>query len=127
MRKIIVDVDYTISLKTNSYENAIPHKQMIEKMKQLKSEGFYIVLYTARNMKTYNGDLHLILENTKPVLIEWLVRNDVPFDELILGKPWNDEGYYVDDNAIRPSEFLALTHEEIVEMLDEERKNLWKL
>lgn len=127
MRKIIVDVDYTISFKKDSYEKAIPHEAMIKKLQELKKHGFWIVLFSARNMKTYNGNIELIEEFTRPILLDWLYKYDVPFDELILGKPWNDEGYYIDDNAVRPKEFLTMSHDEIMEMLDKERAEQWKL
>ena len=36
-----------------------------------------------------------------------------------MGKPWcGHEGFYVDDKAIRPSEFLALSRAEITELLN---------
>jgi len=37
----------------------------------------------------------------------------VPFDGLRFGKPFAENGFYVDDRAIRPDEFLKLTEEEI--------------
>ena len=41
-------------------------------------------------------------------------RHDIPFDEIHVGKPWcGTEGFYIDDRAIRPSEFVALSLGEI--------------
>jgi capsule biosynthesis phosphatase len=49
-----------------------------------------------------------------PVMIEWLRRHDVPYDELHIGKPWcGEDGFYVDDRAVRPSEFLSKSYEEL--------------
>lgn len=49
--------------------------------------------------------------------------NRVPYDEVIVGKPWcGDEGFYVDDRAIRPSELCNMTLEEISNMLEQEKK-----
>lgn len=126
MKKLVIDVDFTISKKNITYVNALPHNEMIAKINMYKDMGFYIVLFSARNMKTYNGDIELIEANTRPVLIDWLEKNNVKYDELILGKPWNDEGFYIDDNAVRPLEFLSKTYDEIIEMLDIEREKLWK-
>jgi capsule biosynthesis phosphatase len=48
------------------------------------------------------------------LLVDWLKRHEVPFDEIHVGKPWcGFDGFYVDDKAIRPTEFLSLTYDEI--------------
>ena len=40
-----------------------------------------------------------------------------------MGKPWGGYGgFYVDDKAIRPSEFVKLTETEIKDLLDKETK-----
>lgn len=42
-------------------------------------------------------------------------------DEIIIGKPWcGYDGFYVDDKAIRPSEFTSLNYEQIKELLKKE-------
>ena len=46
------------------------------------------------------------LRNTLPIIKDWLLANNVPYDEIIIGKPWcGMNGFYVDDRAIGPSEF----------------------
>jgi capsule biosynthesis phosphatase len=63
------------------------------------------------------------LDRTLPVIIEWLRRHDVPFDELHVGKPWcGTDGFYVDDRAVRPSEFATLDHSDILALLTAETK-----
>ncbi|EBU3698818.1 capsular biosynthesis protein, partial [Salmonella enterica] len=48
--------------------------------------------------------------------------NDIPYDEIYVGKPWcGYEGFYVDDKAIRPSEFINYTYDEIVNILRKEK------
>ena len=72
-------------------------------------------------MRTYEGRMGKINANTAPVLLEWLSEHEVPYDEIRLGKPWcGHEGYYIDDRAVRPSEFIENDHDELVEMLEEE-------
>jgi capsule biosynthesis phosphatase len=42
----------------------------------------------------------------------------VPFDEVIVGKPWcGFDGFYVDDRSIRPKEFKDLSYEEVKKLL----------
>ena len=61
------------------------------------------------------------VEPTRPTpeaVIDWLRRHDVPFDEIHVGKPWcGTEGFYVDDRAVRPSEFLSLSRGQIAALI----------
>jgi capsule biosynthesis phosphatase len=74
-------------------------------------------------MRTYEGRIGKINANTAPVLLEWLSEHEVPYDEIRLGKPWcGHEGYYIDDRAVRPSEFIENDHDELVEIIEEEAR-----
>jgi capsule biosynthesis phosphatase len=69
-------------------------------------------------MRTHEKSIGRINALTLPVVIDWLKRHDIPFDELHVGKPWaGPEGFYVDDRAVRPSEFATLSHAEILKLL----------
>jgi capsule biosynthesis phosphatase len=47
-------------------------------------------------------------------LLEWLAKWNVPYDEILFGKPWpGRKGFYIDDRTVRPDEFLSLTETEI--------------
>lgn len=123
MKRIVIDLDETISIRpTNgNYENAVPKLDVIEKLRLYKNLGYKICVFTARNMRTYNGNLGLINKHTLPVIHQWLDEHRVPFDEILIGKPWCGEGgFYVDDRAVRPSEFITLTETEILELVDNE-------
>ncbi len=124
MKKIIVDLDNTISFNlSGKYSHAHQNKKLIEKLYEYKLNGFYIVIFTARNMRTYKENIGKINIHTLPVIIDWLNENRVPYDEVIVGKPWcGNEGFYVDDRAIRPSELCNMTLEEISNMLEQEKK-----
>lgn len=123
MKRLILDLDDTICRTINrDYRNALPDLEVIERIKAYKKEGFEIVISTSRNVRTYNGSIGLINANTLPVIIEWLESHEVPYDELYIGKPWcGEEGFYVDDKAVRPSEFSRYTYDEIVALLDAEK------
>ena len=113
--KIIIDLDDTIcSTKNGDYENSIPKVKVIKKIIEYKKLGFEIIIYTSRNMRTYKGNVELIKANTLPIIIRWLEKFDVPYDQILVGKPWPSfGGFYVDDKAIRPDEFVNLTYSEI--------------
>lgn len=115
MKRIIMDLDDTISFtEAGNYPEAVPNLPVIEKLREYKELGFEIAISTSRNMRTYSGNIGKINANTLPVIIEWLDRFQVPYDEIYTGKPWcGFEGFYVDDRAIRPSEFVNMSYEDI--------------
>jgi capsule biosynthesis phosphatase len=122
-KRIVIDIDGVIAQKNSDkeYSELQPDTDVLNSMHEYKNKGFYIILYTARNMRTYEGRLGKINANTAPVLLDWLSEHEVPYDEIRLGKPWcGNEGYYIDDRAIRPSEFTENDHNELVEMIEEE-------
>lgn len=120
MKRLIIDLDDTISKTENGdYKNAAPNTEIIAKLHKYREIGFEIVISSSRNMRTYEGNLGKINANTLPVVIEWLDRNKVPYDEIYMGKPWcGFSGFYVDDKAIRPNEFLNMSYEEIAKLIN---------
>ncbi len=122
---LVIDIDGTIAkFKKNcqEYSELLPEDCLIKKITSYKKKGWKIVLFTSRNMKTYRGDMNKILKHTAPILIDWLNKHNVPYDELHFGKPWcGEKGFYIDDRAIRPKEFLNLTSVEIQKLLIKDR------
>lgn len=121
MKRLIMDLDDTLTLTdaSKSYSEKKPNIEVVEKLRAYKQAGFEIVIQTARNVRTYNGNVGKINANTLPVIIDWLRKHDIPFDEIYVGKPWcGTEGFYVDDKAIRPDEFLKYSSEEIRKLLN---------
>ncbi|MEB6389666.1 HAD family hydrolase [Kluyvera ascorbata] len=102
MKKLIVDIDMTLTKGkgTIGYEDAIVNEELVIRLKEYKEQGFTIVLNTSRNMNSYNNNIGLINKNTLPTIISWLEKNDIPYDEIYVGKPWcGHDGFYVDDKA----------------------------
>ena len=84
-----------------------------------QKKGFEIVIFTARNMNTHKGDIRKIKSLTLPIIEKWLHQNDVPYDEIIIGKPWcGFDGFYIDDKSIRPDEFISFSEEEIKKIIN---------
>lgn len=106
----IFDIDGTICpiKKTGEeYKDLVPYDDIIDKIRFYHENGAKIVLFTSRNMNSYNGNIGLINKNTARVLLDWLDKWKIPYDEIIYGKPWpGSKGFYVDDRTIRPDEFL---------------------
>lgn len=122
-RAVVIDLDNTLCVtQAGDYANAEPISEVVEALREFHDQGFEIVIHTSRNMRTHQNNVGRITAKTVPVILDWLQRNEIPFDEIVVGKPWcGSEGFYVDDRAIRPSEFVALSDSEIQDLLRAER------
>lgn len=113
----IFDIDGTlcpIKKKDEKYEDLIPYESMLKKLRYYKANGAKIVLFTSRNMNSYNGNIGIINKNTARILLDWLDKWNIPYDEIIYGKPWpGHKGFYVDDRTVRPDEFLNYSVDEL--------------
>ena len=99
--RIVFDLDGVIcELKkpSESYLEVIPKKKVIQKMRDLKEEGHYLIIHTGRHMRTCNGDVEKVIERVGKVTEDWLEKWKVPYDELVFGKPYAD--MYIDDLGI---------------------------
>lgn len=118
---IVMDVDGTLCEKRRadqSYDDVAPNPAVIARLREYREAGFYVILATARNMNTYDGNVGLITANTAKTLFAWLEKHDVPYDELHVGKPWAGKGgFYVDDKCVRPDEFLKLNYDEVLALI----------
>ena len=111
-----------IKKKDEKYEDLIPFSDMVEKLKYYKENGAKIVLYTSRNMNSYNGNIGLINKNTAVVLTAWLNKWKIPYDEIVYGKVWpGHKGFYVDDRSVRPDEFLKYSPKQLAEICAKSR------
>ena len=121
IKKLVIDLDDTICKTINGdYLNSLPNEDVISKICEYKKIGFEIIIFTSRNMRSYKGNIGLINANTIPLIIKWLDKHKVPYDEIIVGKPWPSfGGFYVDDKAIRPDEFVKLSYKEIQNLIND--------
>jgi capsule biosynthesis phosphatase len=111
MKRLVIDLDGTITIDEPKlgYPDKLPNLAVVARLREYSAMGFTIVIQTSRNMRTYENSIGLINAHTLPVIIDWLNRYNIPYDEIHVGKPWcGTDGFYVDDRAIRPSEFLEL-------------------
>lgn len=121
-KKIVIDLDDTISItKDGKYTESVPNLEVVEKLREYKALGYDIVIHSSRNMRTYNNNIGEINVHTLPIVLDFLKKYDIPYDQIIMGKPWcGFGGFYVDDKSIRPSEFVSMSETEIKELLKKE-------
>jgi capsule biosynthesis phosphatase len=119
MKKLIVDIDNTICITIDGdYANSQVKTEVVNKLLEYKENGFEIILFTSRNMRTHENNIGKINLHTIPVIVNWLEKFNIPCDELHVGKPWcGHDGFYIDDKAIRPDEFTNLTYTEIEKII----------
>lgn len=124
MKNLIIDLDGTLTLDEEgvAYEEKRPNAPLIEKLRIYQKNGFKITIFTSRGMRSFGGDVAKITAELGPQILSWLDKHAVPYDELVVGKAWcGFEGFYVDDRAVRPSEFVRLSVEEIHALLEGEK------
>ncbi len=108
-RVLVFDVDGTLcELKRpgQSYAEVAPVPAMVARLADYRRQG-------------HDGNIGEITAKTVPVLVQWLERHGIEYDELHIGKPWPGVGgFYVDDRTVRPDEFLALSYEQILDLIN---------
>lgn len=100
--KICIDIDGVLCelrQPDQSYADLRPLPGAVEKTQALKAAGHYLVLNTARHMKTCDHNVGLVVKRQAKTLLDWLEDHAIPYDELWFGKPHCD--VYIDDNAYR--------------------------
>ena len=100
--RICIDLDGVIAgfkKEGETYLDIAPIEGAIEKMRKLKENGHYLIIFTARHMKTCDGDMGKVIAKIGKMTLDWLAKYEVPYDEIYFGKPWAH--VYIDDNAFR--------------------------
>ena len=100
--RICIDLDGVIchvKATGQSYADVAPITGAVEHLHALRAAGHYIIIHTARHMKTCEGNVGSVVARIGALTLEWLARHEVPYDEIYFGKPWAD--VYIDDNALR--------------------------
>jgi capsule biosynthesis phosphatase len=108
--RISVDLDGVIAqLKApdQTYADVEPVAGAVERLRELRAAGHYIIINSARNMATCEANLGRVIKNVGKVTLDWLDRHDVEYDEIFFGKPNAD--VYIDDRAVRFIEWSQLS------------------
>jgi capsule biosynthesis phosphatase len=119
--RIVIDLDGTIcpiKKDNESYADLKPRKGAVEKIRQLKEAGHYIIIQTARNMATQGSNLGKVMRNVGKVTLDWLEKYEIPYDEIYFGKP--NAHVYIDDRAVRFLKWEDVTLE-LLESASKER------
>ena len=100
--RICIDIDGVVCRLRKAgqtYAELEPIPGAVERLRSLKAAGHYLIFFTARHMKTCEGNVGMVIARQGKTLLDWLARHDVAYDEIHFGKPHAD--VYIDDNAFR--------------------------
>jgi len=101
--RICFDLDNTLVTPPyilRDYSTVKPIQNMIDLAKKLKNEGHIIIIHTARKMLSNSHNTGAAIANIAKLTIETLDNFEIPYDELIFGKPYAE--IYIDDKAFNP-------------------------
>lgn len=102
-KRFVFDLDNTlVSYPTvkDDYTTVIPIQKNIDFLNYLKNNGHYIIIYTARRMKTHNGNTSKVVADIGEITLKTLKDFNINYDEIQFGKPYAD--FYIDDLSINP-------------------------
>ena len=112
-KTLVVDLDGTLCFHNRAgdttedrYGKAVPNKPVLDALHVAARQGYYIILHTSRRMWTHRGDVAAAEADVRDITENWLAVFDVPYDEIVFGKPFAAGGYYVDDKAMTPDGFV---------------------
>ena len=100
--RIAIDLDGVICpIKGHhqSYADLEPLPGAIDRLRELRSAGHYLIIVTARNMATCQSNQGKVLKNVGKLTLDWLEQHGIEYDEIYFGKPNAD--VYLDDRAVR--------------------------
>src|SRR5580704_11725181 len=100
--RICIDLDGVVCRlrePDQSYAELLPVPGAVESLRAMRAAGHYLILYTARHMKTCGGNVGQVVARQGATTLEWLKQHGIEFDEIHFGKPHAD--VYIDDNAVR--------------------------
>lgn len=107
--RICIDLDGVICKlrqQGQKYEDLMPVDGAPQSLQALKANGHYIIINTARHMKTCQGNLGAVGARISLITLTWLQKHEIPYDEIYFGKPHAD--IYIDDNAYRFNDWQAI-------------------
>jgi capsule biosynthesis phosphatase len=98
--RVCFDLDNTLvtfpKIK-NDYTTVEPIQKNIDFLNYMKKIGNEIIIYTARRMKTHNGNNGKLLKDIGKITFDTLDKFNINYDEIYFGKPQAD--IYIDDLA----------------------------
>lgn len=95
---VVFDVDQTVADSHGyDYANAKPIQHVVDTVNELYAAGVYIIFYTARYYRKFDGQLDKIYATGYTELTDWLAKYNVKYNRVVMGKPSGK--WFIDDRA----------------------------
>ena len=110
--RVVIDLDGVIceiKKENQKYDELKPIPGALERIKELRANGHYIIISSSRHMATCESNVGKLMKKIGKLTLEWLDRYEIEYDEIYFGKP-NAE-VYIDDRSIRFSNWSDITEE----------------
>lgn len=107
--RICFDLDNTLC-SGETYSDTQPYVWASELLRKLRNQGHTIIIYTARKMGTYNGNIGKVNKSIGLLTFNQLEEWDFEYDEIYFGKPAAD--IYIDDKSYNYED-----HKQLLEFL----------
>ena len=105
--RICFDLDNTLVTFPSilgDYTTVDPIQKNIDYLKYLHTFGHTIIIYTARKMRSSDGNIGKVNSSIGKITFDTLDKFEIPYDEIYFGKPYAD--FYIDDLAVNCFEDL---------------------
>ena len=109
--RIIIDLDGVlcpVKKAGQAYDELKPLPGAVERLRELRKDGNYIIIMTARHMATCKSNVGKVMKKMGKITLDWLEKYQFEYDEIHFGKP-NGE-IYIDDRAIRFTSWDKITN-----------------
>lgn len=106
-KRVCFDLDSTLvgpPLVPGDYSTCPPIQRNIDLCNYLRRMNHYIIIHTARRMRTHGGNVGAVMKDVGKITIQSLEKFGITYDELLFGKPYAD--VYIDDKAINANDDL---------------------
>jgi capsule biosynthesis phosphatase len=110
--RIVIDLDGVlcpVKKPHESYADLPVLPGASDRLRELRAAGHVVIIQTARQMATCEGNIGKIMQRVGLITLEWLARHGIEYDEIHFGKP--NGHLYIDDRALRFEGWDRLTTE----------------
>tara|TARA_Y100000389_G_C17471116_1_gene531041 strand:+ start:7774 stop:9627 length:1854 start_codon:yes stop_codon:yes gene_type:complete len=106
-KRVCFDLDSTLvgpPVVQGDYSTCQPIQKNIDLCNYLRRMNHYIIIHTARRMRTHGGNVGAVVKDVGKITIQCLENLGIQYDELLFGKPYAD--VYIDDKAVNANDDL---------------------
>jgi len=89
---------FTAPRVAGDYTTCEPIARTVEVVKGLHKMGHYIILHTARRMRTHNTNVGAVIADIGALTLASIEKAGIPHHEVHFGKPWAQ--FYIDDKSV---------------------------